>query len=152
MKEFNATNTGNRVVINCANMNEAMQLKNVIFNEIKKSPLGLKLTADKNSILESELDIASILEFIKNILLSIDSSEAFEEAIFNCLRHCTYKSTFKIDKDLFDNQQVQEAREDYYEIVYYCVEENLRPFFKSLVSVWKILLQNNTIAQVLNVQ
>ena len=39
MKEFKATNTGNKVVINCATTKEVQRLKQVILNEIKKNPI-----------------------------------------------------------------------------------------------------------------
>ena len=80
-----------------------------------------------------------------------NSQEDFEEAIFNCLQYCTYKSTYKIDRDLFDNEQIPEAREDYYEIIYLCVEENLRPFIKSLISTWKTHIKGEKINQLLNI-
>lgn len=150
MKEFNAENTGNRIVINCATIDEVKRLKQVIVKEIQKSPLGLKLIGSNEDILNKEIDIVGILEFIKNVLLGIESSDEFDEAIYNCLKHCTYKSTYRIDKQLFDNAQIPEAREDYYEIVLACVEENMRPFLKSLVSTLRTRFQNNEILQKLN--
>ena len=151
MKEFNATNTGNRVVINCASLSETKKLKQVIVKELQKSPLGLKIIGQTKDILEKDVDITGVIEFIKNVLLGIDCSEEFDDAVFQCLRHCTYKSTYKIDKDLFEQDKCPEAREDYYEIIIACVEENLRPFLKSLVSMWKTHLQNNEALQKLSV-
>ena len=152
MKDFNAENTGNRIVINCAPIKDVLQLKKVITDELKSNPLNFKLTGNSELLVDKELDISGILEFVKNALLSIDGSEVFEEAIFNCLRVCTYKTTFKIDRELFDNPQIPEAREDYYEIILACIEENLRPFLKSLISTWKTHIQNGKIAQLLNLQ
>ena len=137
MKEFKATNTGNKVIINCAKVKEVQRLKQVILNEVKKNPIGIKLIGQGPSVLEKELDFTGILDFIKDTLISIDTSEEFNEAIFNCLQYCTYKTVYKIDEALFDNDEIPEAREDYYEIILACVEENLRPFLKSLISMWK---------------
>ena len=137
MKEFKATNTGNKVVINCATTKEVQRLKQVILNEIKKNPIGIKLIGQGPSILEKELDFTGVLDFIKDTLISIDTSEAFQEAIYECLKYCTYKTVYKINEELFDNPEVPEAREDYYEIIVACIEENLRPFLKSLISTWK---------------
>lgn len=137
MKEFNATNTGNKVIINCAKTREVQRLKQVILNEIKKNPIGIKLVGQGVSALEKELDFTGVLDFIKDTLISIDTSDEFNEAIFNCLQYCTYKTVYKINEELFDNDEVPEAREDYYEIIVACVEENLRPFVKSLISAWK---------------
>ena len=151
MKEFKAQNTGNKVIINCAKTSEVLRLKKVIYDEFIKHPLGLKLKDGDISALERDVDFTGVLEFVKNTLLSIDSSEDFQEAIFDCLKYCTYKNTYKINIDLFDNQSVPEAREDYYEIIIACIEENLRPFAKSLISTWKTLVQEKKITQLLNI-
>jgi len=150
MKEFTTENGKKRVVINCATVKEVQNLKKVIFNELKKSPLGLKLTGGPDSLFGKEVDFTGIMDFIKNALIGIDTSEEFEDAIFACLKHCTYDTVYKIDSELFDNDQVPQAREDYYEILYVCLEENLRPFLKSLVATWKIHIQNGTLLQLLN--
>ena len=52
MKEFNATNTGNRVVINCATFDEVGRLKRAIINELKQSPIGLKIIGNGKDLLE----------------------------------------------------------------------------------------------------
>lgn len=152
MKEFNATNTGNKVIINCASWKEALRLKEVILKEIIKQPLGLKLKEKQGDLdlLEKEVDMVGLIDFIKNAVLSIDTSADFQDAIFDCLKHCTYKTTYRIDADLFDNQSVPEAREDYYEIILACIEENLRPFAKSLISSWKMLTSTGKINQLLS--
>lgn len=137
MKEFKATNTGNKVIINCAKVKEVQRLKQVILNEVKKNPIGIKLIGQGPSVLEKELDFTGVIDFIKDTLISIDTAEEFNEAIFNCLQYCTYKTVHKIDEALFDNDEIPEAREDYYEIILACVEENLRPFLKSLISTWR---------------
>ena len=153
MKDFKSEATGNRIVINSASFKEVLLLKQVIFNELAKNPLGIKLTGGTNLLLDKDIDFVGIIEFVKNAVLSIDSSPEFEEAIFNCLKYCTYKNTYKIDQDAFDNPQIKkEIREDYYTILVACLEENLNPFFKSLISAWKILIENKQIAQLLNLQ
>jgi len=153
MKEFNATNTGNRVVINCASTRDVLRLKQVISKELIKHPIGLKVQeGGGKDLLDKDIDLSGIIEFIKNTLLALDGSEEFNEVVFECLKYCTYKSTYKIDLELFDNKAIPEAREDYYEIILACVEENLRPFLKSLVSTWKTHIQTGKIAQLLNLQ
>lgn len=149
--DFKAKNTGNRIVINCATVREVQRLKKVILDELKKSPLGLKVIGGAESVFDKELDFTGIIDFVKNTLIGIDTSEEFEEAIFDCLKHCTYKTTYKINQELFDNDEVPEAREDYYEIIYTCIEENLRPFFKSLVATWKTHIQSDKLSQVLDI-
>ena len=150
MKEFKATNTGNKVIINCAPTKDVLRLKEVILREMIKHPLGLRLKesqGDIKELLDKEVDMLGVIEFIKNTILSIDTSQDFLDAVFECLKYCTYKSTYKIDMDLFDNKSVPEAREDYYELIAACIEENLRPFAKSLVSMWKTLISTGKINQ-----
>jgi len=152
MKEFKTTNTGNKVIINCAPTKDVLRLKEVILREVIKHPLGLKLKetqTDIKDLLEKEIDLSGLTEFLKNVILSIDTSQDFLDAVFECLKYCTYKSTYKIDLELFDNKSVPEAREDYYEIIAACVEENLRPFAKSLISMWKTLATTGKINQLL---
>lgn len=135
MKEFKATNTGKSVIINVASTREAKELKRVILKEIQKNPLGLKLLGQTENVFDKQIDFTELIDFIKNVLIGIDTSQEVEDAIFNCLKHCVYDKTHKITESLFDD--VPEAREDYYEIIYVCVEENLKSFIKSLVSTWK---------------
>lgn len=153
MKEFKAANTGNKVKINCASTKDVLKLKQVIAKELIKHPIGLKLQeGGGKDLFERDIDLSGIIEFIKNTLLSLDGSDEFNEVVFECLKYCTYKDVYKIDLELFDNKTVPEAREDYYEIILTCVEENLRPFLKSLVSTWKTHIQTGKIAQLLNLQ
>ena len=151
MKEFTTTNTKTKVVISCAPMRDVQRLKQVIFNELKKTPIGIKLINNDGSFFDKELDFTGVLDFVKDVLIGIDTSSDFEEAIFNCLQYCTYKTVWKIDRDLFDNDKVPEAREDYYEILYMCVEENLAPFIKSLISTWKTHIKGDKFTQMLNI-
>ena len=147
MKEFKSAETGNTIIISCAPIKTVQRLKQVIFNEIKKSPIGIKLTGGESSIFEKEIDFTGILDFIKDTLIGIDTSDDFIEAVFACLQYCTYKKVYKIDEALFDNEAVPEARQDYYEIIFACVEENLRPFIKSLISTWKTHIKDGEFVQ-----
>ena len=135
-KEIKLQNSGKMLIINTASTAEVKYLKNVLLEEIKKYPLGLKLLGNTESVFDKQVDFSSVFDFIKNVLISVDISETAENAIFECLKHCVYDRTHKITLDLFD--EIEEAREDYYEIIFACIEENLKPFIKSLVSMWKI--------------
>lgn len=137
MKDFKTANTGKRVVINPASYKEVKELKKVILQVIEKHPLGLKLLGQTNNVMEKQIDFSQLLDFIKNIVIGMDTSEEVENALFSCLRHCTYDTTKVINEELFD--EVIEAREDQYEIFVACIEENLTPFIKSLVSMWNTL-------------
>lgn len=149
MKDFKSELTGNRIVINPASFGEVKKLKNVLFNEIRNQPLGLKLVGNTNNVLDKTIDFTAVIDFFKNVLIGADISEEIETALWACLKHCTYQTTYRIDEDLFD--KVPEAREDYYEIIISCIEENLTPFIKSLVSKWKTLAPKLGESQALNV-
>ena len=147
MKEFNCANTGNTVIINCAPTKDVLKLKQVIFNEIRKHPIGIQLIGGDKTLFEKELDFTGVIDFIKNTLIGIDTSEEFLDAIFACLQYCTYKKVYKIDEALFDNEAVPEARQDYYEIIFACIEENMRPFIQSLISTWKTHIKEQNFIQ-----
>jgi hypothetical protein len=147
-KEIKLQNTGKVLIINTATTAEVKYLKNALLEELKQYPLGLKLLGNTQSIFDKQVDFTSVFDFIKNVLISIDISETAENAIFDCLKHCVYDKTHKVTQELFD--EVEEAREDYYEIIFACIEENLKPFIKSLVSMWKIHAERLGKSQLLN--
>lgn len=147
-KEIKLQNSGKVLIINTATTAEVKYLKNALLEELKQYPLGLKLLGNTQSIFDKQVDFTSVFDFIKNVLISIDISETAENAIFDCLKHCVYDKTHKVTQDLFD--EVEEAREDYYEIIFACIEENLKPFIKSLVSMWRIHAERLGKSQLLN--
>lgn len=149
MKDYKSELTGNRIVINPASFGESVRLKNVLFGELKSHSLGLKLIGNTNDLLNKEIDFTALLDFLKDVLIGVDISDDVNAALWACLKHCTYQTTYRIDADLFD--KVPEAREDYYEIIFTCIEENLRPFIKCLVSKWKTLAPKIGESQALNV-
>lgn len=148
MQEFNATNTGKRIVINCASFKEVLQLKKALLKELSKHPIGLKVLNNSSNLLEKELDFTDCIDFLKNVLIGADTTQEVETAIFDCLKHCTFDTTNRIDEGLFD--RIPEARDDYYEIIIKCIEENLKPFIKSLISLWKTLTPKLGESQALN--
>ncbi len=148
MKDFKTQNTGARVVINPAPFQSVINLKKALLNEIKQNSIGLKVSGE-GDILEKTLDFSGCLDFIKNILIGAEISDNVQNAIYDCLKSCTYNTTERINEELFD--KLPEAREDYYEIVLTCIEENLKPFIKSLASQWSILAPKLGENQALNV-
>lgn len=136
MKDFITQNTQKRVIINCASMAEVMELKREILRALKGQQLSNDLISGKGDLLEKDINITEILNFMKDILITMDVSRELEEVIFKCLSHCLYDTVHVINRDLFDTIK-PEARADYYEIVFACIEENLKPFMKSLISAWK---------------
>lgn len=149
MKDFETKNTGARVVINPAPYKTVINLKKVLLKEIQNNSIGLKVQNNGNNVLEKTIDFTGCIDFIKNILIGFETSTEVENAINECLAYCTYKTVNKITPALFDKEP--DAREDYYEIIIACIEENLKPFIKSLVSEWSTLAPKLGGSQLLNV-
>lgn len=129
--EFITQNGHYKIVINAAPLKDAQALKRAVWNEAGK--LGLNL--DNLGGIQAE----KFLGKLADLVIALDGSEVFENAIFKCLENCLYDGVIKINQQLFDDKS--ELRADYYEIVSACAEENLRPFFKSLVTALKLKFQ-----------
>jgi hypothetical protein len=67
------------------------------------------------------------------LILRLDSSKDFENALFECLIHCAYDQ----EKITFDTFEKEENRELYYPIVMACFEVNLKSFFLPLFAQFK---------------
>lgn len=125
--EFITQNGKVEVEIKPASFKEACNLKKAVGKSLTSK--GFITDLDTSNLMDIKLD--SILQ----LLVDIDTSDEFEKAVMECLKLCIYDKggkNLKINTQLFDD--IPEAREDYYEIITKCVEVNLRPFFKSLVS------------------
>lgn len=127
--EFITTNTKKNVKITPASFKEASALKRVVMK------IALDSKIFKEVDLTGKADVMSVLSGIIDAVMGLDASEEFEQALMPCLNRCIYDDKYSINLQLFDDKP--EIREDYYEIVSKCCEENLRPFFKSLVSELK---------------
>lgn len=147
MLDFKATNSGKRVVINEVPMMLAIKLKKVILREVQKYPVGLKVIKALNNsrgkslnqiIADIDVDFSSVLDFVKDCLIGLDTSDDVMTTVFECLSYCTYDNVHKINEQLFD--EVRESRADYYEIIHKCVECNISPFLQSLQSELNNLL------------
>jgi len=101
---------------------------------INKAPFGLQgklKAAIAQGFLDNKIDLKEDLDPLSisaKVMLVIESSEACQKALFNCLERCTY-NTIKITYDTFNDEA---AQEEYYTILSKCVEVNLKPFFKGL--------------------
>lgn len=132
--EFITQNGGVAIEIKPASFKDACALRKAV----SKSLMGQNLLggADISNILDIKVD--SIMQ----LLINIDTSEDFEKSIQECLKVCIYDKggkNLRITSQLFDD--IESAREDYYEIIIKCCEVNLRPFFKSLASEFKARLK-----------
>lgn len=120
--EYTSEGTGAKIVINPCSFEDAFRLKSLI----QKSLL------DNNIKIEKALD-----EDILGIIMALDSSKDVFEAMFKCLIKSTYNNV-KITKETFEDEK---AREDLYEIFFYCLKVNIYPFFKSVLSRFGISLE-----------
>jgi hypothetical protein len=97
-------------------------------NGLVRSLLVAAATGDRDAILKAIA--GEDLETFKNLVLQLAGSPELESAVFDCALCCTLNGV-KITKDIFEDE---DARSDYYPIVWEVLKLNLRPFFKSLVS------------------
>lgn len=127
------TQNGNKnITIKAAGFQDAINLKKAVAKCL------LDAGVVKNLELQG-LELANLIDKIAELLFSAETSNFFEKALFECLKYCYIEENGvknKITLQLFDEKP--ELREDYYEIVSKCVEANLSPFFKSLVTEFKI--------------
>lgn len=140
-------------IINIADFGNAIGLKNAVLKCLKESDIekeqidslillyqelakkktsGNELTPDViMSVLNSKnMHIESILNTLKNVFIELDTSSDIYAIIWKCLSRCLYDSE-KVTKDTFEKE---EHRADFYEVVYACIAENIRPFLKNLLS------------------
>lgn len=135
MKEFTTQNGQKEVKIVSAPFKSATRLK----QEAMKCASKLDAFKDLDINNLKTVDGAKLIDSLVQLLINLDASQEFENALFECLGYCVYDGFYKITAQLFDDKP--EAREDYYEIVSNCIEVNLRPFFKSLATALKIRFQ-----------
>lgn len=136
MVEFKTAARNASVMVNVANFDDAMELKNAVFREVSKE--GIKIEDFLNAT-GSTKEIS--LDQVVKTVMQIDSSPFINAALFKCFMQCTYNGE-KITKKTFDSA---EAREDYYEIAIAVLKENLTPFFKGLLSRLGGLSKLNTL-------
>ena len=83
---------------------------------------------------------AEIPNMMKDLLFSGLSSVAIDKALKPCLARCIYssgKGELKVDEDTFEPA---EAREDYMDVVFEVVKENVGPFGKGLYAKFGLLM------------
>lgn len=126
------TQNGNKnITIKAASFQNTINLKKAVAKCL------LDAGVVKNLELQG-LELAALIDKIAELLFSAEMSDDFSKAVFECLKYCYIEENGiknKITLQLFDEKP--ELREDYYEIVSKCVEVNLAPFFKSLVTEFK---------------
>jgi hypothetical protein len=132
--EITTKNQGAKLVINCASMAQMKALKRALLIEIKNTKCGLKLKGKGVNLADKEVDVSEVLDFLKDVIISIDISDDLDRALEPCLNLCTYNN-FRMSPSFFDEHP--EALNDYYEIIVEVIKTNLNPFMKSLVTLYE---------------
>lgn len=101
---------------------EAKDLYQAFLKEGKQIKLEAKTELDHN--------------FFKDALCSALSSKEVEEKVWACMRKCTYNK-LKIDDDTFEPE---EAREDYFFVMFEVAKANVLPFTKGLSAKFGTLI------------
>ena len=126
MLEFTAKNSGKKIKIVPASFRNACKLKAEAMKCLKDSGVLSKIKEFSN------VNMATLINELASLIISLDTSDGFNSAVFDCLSVCICDNTHALTEQYFND--CPELWEDYYEIVTKCVEVNLRPFFKSLSS------------------
>lgn len=124
--EFVTKNSSKNIKIVPASFKVAMNLKKEAFKCLNRTNALEKVKDLKN------IELSTLFSELANLLVEADTSDGFNKAVMECLSVCICDGTHAITEQYFNDCPA--LWEDYYEIVAKCVEVNLRPFFKSLVS------------------
>lgn len=133
MKEFKGAN-GDRIVINPTSMANVKALRKCFARELLKQNIDIN-NVESIDELKKQMTGSVLIGLIKNVLCSLECSEEFDRVMEKCLQDCTFRN-ITISEQLFDD--IVEAREDYDKIRLECIKENLSPFFKKVVGMFKI--------------
>lgn len=106
-----------------ASFSDARALYQLVAKEVK----GVKVSKD--------LEVASV---VKDIVLSLISSEEIAQKAMECSVKCLYGADKdKVNDDLFEDEK---AREDYIEIMTIVIMENIKPFTKTLMQKYEVII------------
>ena len=124
MKEV-TLKSGRKLRLQPADFRKAKTLFDEVSKELKANHFDPKAEFDIN--------------FVKNILLGLVSSEKVEDALWPCFTGCLYAGDTKVTPDLFEDEK---AREDFLEICFEVAKINVLPFTKNLSSKFEPILKD----------
>ena len=125
--------SGNVLKVNVAPFIDAIRLTNIVAKAFSQRGLDFKIDRD------TELKFETLFNknpdaFVKG-LADIVFEEFVMNVVFKCAERCIYVKrgvSLKINPDTFEDE---EAREDFYEIMYKIAYANIKPFFANLLTV-----------------
>ena len=128
-KQLTSTN-GLPIILNYANMEDVEQLIQLIARKAKELNLT-EVIKSLSSSMEEFLaqDLETVLPLLQQIICELESSEEFNNIVYNLLRVCTYNGIV-ITRQLFNDKP--ELREDFYTLKIEVIKFNLSPFLKNL--------------------
>jgi hypothetical protein len=122
-KEF-TLKSGAKLVVTAAPMQDC----DALMSALAKCSKGIPLTDD---ILRQDIT------HLKDYFAEAISSPDFKSAIWKCAQRSTYENV-RVSQDLFDDPKLeQQARGDYFEILFKIIEVNCAPFFAQIFSLFK---------------
>ena len=117
--------SGAQLTLGIASFQEANDLKKALARELVAVNVNL-----------TTLDIAKLsadeMNSFKNVFFQILGSDAIESALWKCMARSLYNQT-RISAETF---QPEAAREDYHQVAWEVMVYSLRPFGKSLLSLF----------------
>lgn len=136
MKELQGNN-GAHIIINAAPFGVVKQLRQCVAEQLKAISIDIGNPETLNELKGAfNNNVSRYLNDFKNLILGLETSNRFQEVMWQCLSHCVYDNK-QIKESLFDD--IEQARNDYDLIVYECIKENLAPFFSNLIGKLSIL-------------
>ena len=126
-KKIIKTKLGHDLVIMPADFQDAMLLQSVLLTAMSKQDMNM------------EVDLKDISDLLP-LILGIGGNLAIHDAVFSCLKKCTYDGR-SINKELFDDF---ELRGDYYEVLIECAKFNCSVFFVNLLSGLNSIIPTQT--------
>lgn len=136
MKELKG-NSGAHIIINVAPFGVVKKLRQCVAEELKSVNINIGNPESLNELKGAfNNNVSKYLNDFKNLILGLETSDRFQDVMWQCLSCCVYDNK-QIKESLFDD--IEQAREDYDLIVYECMKENLAPFFSNLIGRLSIL-------------
>lgn len=102
-----------------ASFKDATELKNAVY----------ELSVDGKINLDVLFGIGGTMEELIKNLMALDANERTHKAIFKCLENSTLDGK-PIREELFLSPELSD---EYYAVMFECLERNLRPFLRALL-------------------
>jgi hypothetical protein len=121
--------SGHKLTVGIAPYAKANKLRKVILAEIAKVQVASELKIDAKMLAMDLRELSGpALSTVKNLICTLLSSDAIEQAFFECAEHCTLDGP-KVTRQTFEPP---EMRGDMLPIAQEVIRANVAPFFEGL--------------------